>query len=543
MLSFDHITIARGPRSAARRRRHADHLRRAAACRRRRAQRHGQSRAYLRSFAPRLAPERAASFVTAEARSPGDCERRAGGARRSPGPRSRLCDLRRRRRAARRSTRRCGRGESRRRAGCRGCTISRTPWAVTRRAPAQESSCMVSASRRKSSTSRASRSFGGWRVRPISRPPSCAGPTCCCSTSRPTTSISTLCSGSRTVSPGYAGTLLVISHDREFLDAVTTQTLHLSPQQRRDALYRQLLRSSSCFAPSAARAAGSRARSQQQQIAHLQSSWIASARRRPRRDRRNRRLKMIERIGARASGSRRQRLRVQLRSPDKLPAPLLRLDKVAAGYGERTVWRGARMDIGPGARIGLLGPRRRRQVDAHARARGEFPVLAGEMVTLTRACASATWRSISSSSSTPRRRPFCTCGDRSPRSTSRRARTFLGGFDFRGTRVYEAGRNVSRAARRRGSRLRWSCAHVRNLLLLDEPTNHLDLDMRAPRWSWRSRTTRAPSCSSRSTGTCSESPATRLWRVAEGTVQRFDGDLEDYAACVAARERSWSARG
>ena len=337
---------------------------------------------------------------------------------------------------------------------------------------------------------------------------------------------------------GYTGTLLVISHDREFLDAVTTQTLHLSGQ--RATLYTgnysqfELLRAERLAQQTAV------AKRQQQQIAHLQSFVDRFRAKASKARQAQSRLRMIERIERVLPAHADSAFEFGFAAPDKLPAPLLRLDQVAAGYDAHAVWRGARMDIAPGARIGLLGPNGAGKSTLMRVLAGELPVMTGEMVR-HRDLRVGYLAQHQLEQLDPEGSPFLHLRRQEPAIDEQAARTFLGGFDFRGDRVYEPVANFSG-----GEKARLALALVvrsrPNLLLLDEPTNHLDLDMRAALELALQDYPGALVLVSHDRHllgvTCDE-----LWRVAEGAVQRFDGDLDDYAAWLAARERSWMAEG
>jgi ATP-binding cassette subfamily F protein 3 len=335
----------------------------------------------------------------------------------------------------------------------------------------------------------------------------------------------------------YQGTLLVISHDREFLDAVTTHTVHLA--DRRATLYPgnysqfERLRAERLAQQTAL------AKRQQSQIAHLQAFVDRFRAKATKARQAQSRLRMIERIERVLPAHADSPFEFSFAPPDRLPAPLVKLDRVAAGYGAKPVWEGARMDIGPGARIGLLGPNGAGKSTLMRVLAGELEPLAGEMLRhrdlrvgylaqhqLEQLDVSAT--------------PFLHLRRLDPDLDEQSARTFLGGFDFRGDRVYDPVGVFSG-----GEKARLALALVvysrPNLLLLDEPTNHLDLELRAALELALQDFAGALVLVSHDRhllgAACDE-----LWRVAEGTVQPFDGDLDDYAAWLSSRERAWAAR-
>ena len=153
---------------------------------------------------------------------------------------------------------------------------------------------------------------------------------------------------------GYAGTLLLVSHDRDFLDSVADRIVHI--EQGRAALYvgnysafervrsEQLSLQQAQFAK------------QQREIAHMRSfvdrfRYKASKARQA-----QSRLKALERMETVAPAHVDSPFRFEILPPARLPRPLLRLDGVAAGYGATRVLQDVRASIAPGDRIGLLGP-------------------------------------------------------------------------------------------------------------------------------------------------------------------------------------------
>ena len=152
----------------------------------------------------------------------------------------------------------------------------------------------------------------------------------------------------------YPGTMLVISHDREFLDAITTHTLHL--EGTKATLYTG---NYSTFERTRAEKmtlqAGMFAK-QQKQVAHLQkfiNRFRASAAKATQAQSRIKALERMELVSAVHADS---EFSFSFSEPDRLPSPLVRFDDVACGYGEKVILKNVRMLIAPGERIGLLGP-------------------------------------------------------------------------------------------------------------------------------------------------------------------------------------------
>ncbi len=331
----------------------------------------------------------------------------------------------------------------------------------------------------------------------------------------------------------YAGTLLVISHDRDFLDAVTTHTLHLA--QGTATLYTgnysqfERLRAERMAQQGALRA------QQQRQIAHLQSFVDRFKAKASKARQAQARVKMIERIRLAAPAHADAEFDFTIPAPERLPEPLLVLDRAAAGYGERTVLSGVRMTLSPGDRLGILGPN-------GAGKSTLTRLLAGTLEPRAGAVVRSPWLGVGYFAQhqleqlDPAASPLDHLRRQAPRLGEKAGREYLAAYHFRGDRVFEPVGPFSG-----GEKARLALAllvHGRpNLLLLDEPTNHLDLDLRHALEIALQDYAGALVLVSHDRHLL-ESSCDSLWRVAGGSVQPFDGDLDDYARWLAQRERS-----
>ncbi|CAG0939887.1 putative ABC transporter ATP-binding protein YheS [Gammaproteobacteria bacterium] len=331
----------------------------------------------------------------------------------------------------------------------------------------------------------------------------------------------------------YAGTLLVISHDRDFLDAVTTHTLHLA--QGTATLYTgnysqfERLRAERMAQQGALRA------QQQRQIAHLQSFVDRFKAKASKARQAQARVKMIERIRLAAPAHADAEFDFTIPTPERLPEPLLVLDRAAAGYGERTVLSGVRMTLSPGDRLGILGPN-------GAGKSTLTRLLAGTLEPRAGAVVRSPWLGVGYFAQhqleqlDPAASPLDHLRRQAPRLGEKAGREYLAAYHFRGDRVFEPVGPFSG-----GEKARLALAllvHGRpNLLLLDEPTNHLDLDLRHALEIALQDYAGALVLVSHDRHLL-ESSCDSLWRVAGGSVQPFDGDLDDYARWLTQRERS-----
>ncbi len=335
----------------------------------------------------------------------------------------------------------------------------------------------------------------------------------------------------------YRGTLLVISHDRDFLDATTTHTLHLANGEAK--LYSG---SYSSFETQRAAQLATQAaayEAQQRRIAHLQSFVDRFRAKASKARQAQARLKMIERMPKIAPVHADAGFDFEFRKPKRLPDPLIRLDKAAVGYDGRPVLRGIDLGISPGQRIGLLGPNGAGKSTLIKLLAGELDALDGEVLRSPHLAigyfAQHQIDALDLAAS-----PIEHLGAIDPKLGEQDARNYLGGFAFRGDRVFEPVRQFSG-----GERARLALALIvyrePNLLLLDEPTNHLDLEMRhaleVALQSFDGAVVTVSHDRHLLRSTCDE-----LWRVAEGRVAPFDGDLDDYARWLASLAEGGAAR-
>ncbi|QJQ95466.1 MULTISPECIES: ATP-binding cassette domain-containing protein [Halomonadaceae] len=328
----------------------------------------------------------------------------------------------------------------------------------------------------------------------------------------------------------YPGTLLLISHDRDFLDAVCDHIVHFDQQQL--TLYRgnyslfERVRAEK-LAQQQAEAAKQQARREEIE------SFVARFRAKATKARQAQsRLKMLERMGTIALAHVDSPFHFSLPSADKTSHPLLVLEDARLGYpaegaggAERVQLDNVRLTLLPGSRIGLLGPNGAGKSTLIKSLTGELPLLAGKRVPGEHLAigyfAQHQLEKLDLSST-----PFMHVQRLSPRASDLEIRNFLGGFGFQGDAVFG---EVARFSG--GEKARLALALVAwekpNLLLLDEPTNHLDLDM-------REALTEALSAFEGTVILVSHdrhllrASVDEFWRVADHRVEPFDGDLDDY---------------
>ncbi len=272
----------------------------------------------------------------------------------------------------------------------------------------------------------------------------------------------------------YSGTLLLISHDRDFLDAVAGHIAHVERQgiQLYSGNYSafELIRAQQLANQQSAY------EKQQREISHIRH-YVDRFRAKATKARQAQsRLKALERMELIAPAHVDSPFHFEIPAPEKNPNPLLRLERVAVGYGETPVLEGIGLSLSPGDRIGLLGPN-------GAGKSTLIKLLAGELSPLHGTCTRAKDLNLGYFAQhqleqlRPADSPLAHLQGLAPEADEQSLRNFLGGFGFNGERVLEPVAPLSGGEK---ARLVLALLVYRrpNLLLLDEPTNHLDLDMR-----------------------------------------------------------------
>jgi len=272
----------------------------------------------------------------------------------------------------------------------------------------------------------------------------------------------------------YRGAMLLISHDRDFLDRCVNRIAHIEHEQIN--LYAgnysdfERLRGEKLALQQASY------EKQQKQVAHMTSFINRFKAKATKASQAQSRIKALERMQMIAPAHVDSPFSFGFKHPGQIPNPLLRLDKASAGYGETTILHGLSFSLLPGERIGLLGPNGEGKstliklmagmLSPQFGSRDEAKELrigyfAQHQLEQLHDELSPVQHIMMLDASLP----------------EKQARLFLGGFDFRGDMALAPVAPFSG-----GEKARLALALIvfqqPNLLLLDEPTNHLDLEMR-----------------------------------------------------------------
>jgi len=330
----------------------------------------------------------------------------------------------------------------------------------------------------------------------------------------------------------YPGTLLLIAHDREFLDRVTDRIVNIEHGQAH--AYRG---NYSAFEDQRAAELAEQAvlySRQQREIKHMES-FVERFRAKASKARQAQsRLKALERMQRIAPAHVDSPFEFSFAAPDKLPRPLLAIEKQSAGYDGRAILESVTLTLAPGDRVALLGRNGAGKSTLMKMLAGELTALAGTR-TEARDLRIGYFAQHQLEQVSPNDSPLANLkrfgAPRATRATEQELRDYLAGFGFRGDRVFEPIGPFSG-----GEKARLVLALVTylrpNLMLLDEPTNHLDLEMRQALTVALQDYDGAVVLVSHDRHLL-RTVADELYIVHAGEVTPFDGDLEDYAKWMA----------
>jgi ATP-binding cassette subfamily F protein 3 len=335
----------------------------------------------------------------------------------------------------------------------------------------------------------------------------------------------------------FPGTLLMISHDREFLDAIIDRVLHI--ENRRIHAYSG---NYSQFEQKRTEELALQQTLQARQIKRIAeiTSFVNRFRASATKSRQAQsRLKMLERMERIVPAHVDSPFEFEFAAPLKTPRPLLTVEDGSCGYADVRIVDGINMSIGPLDRIALLGPNGAGKSTLTKMLAGESPPLTGKRI-----AAADLSVGYFAQQQLEQLRPDCDGfwhlrnlgGPDFAKGDEQRVRDHLGRFGFEGDRAFEP---VGRFSGGEKARLTLALLVARrpNLLLLDEPTNHLDIDMR------HALTVALQSFAGGMLIVSHDrhlikTVADSLWLVADGKLTVFEGDLDDYQQWLRSRGKS-----
>ncbi|MDZ7923780.1 MAG: ATP-binding cassette domain-containing protein [Marinagarivorans sp.] len=331
----------------------------------------------------------------------------------------------------------------------------------------------------------------------------------------------------------YSGTLLIISHDRDFLDNVVTGIVNFENTQlisysgNYSAYERQkaerLAQQQSAF------------EKQQERVAEIESFVRRFRAKATKAKQAQSRLKELERMEQLSPAHIDSPFNFRFPVPERIPQQLITLSQANLGYGDKVLLNNVQLSIHGNSRLGLLGANGAGKSTLMKTLMGGQTLLAGDRVEgahlklgyfnqhqlealdMDASCALHLQRI-------------------SPKASEQEVRNFLGGYDFCGDRAFESIRHFSG-----GEKARLAIAIVAwqkpNLLLLDEPTNHLDLEVRHALTLALQQYDGAVVLVSHDRHLLRNSVEEFLL-VDEGRVDIFDGDLHDYEQWLLTKDKN-----
>ncbi|MFM8340875.1 MAG: ATP-binding cassette domain-containing protein, partial [Methylomonas sp.] len=331
----------------------------------------------------------------------------------------------------------------------------------------------------------------------------------------------------------YPGTLMLISHDRDFLDTITDHIVHI--EQGKAEIYTGNYSDFERMRAEKLAQQQTAYEKQQREMAHIQSFIDRFKAQATKAKQAQSRIKSLERMELIAQAHVDSPFSFSFPPPKKMPNPLLKLDEADIGYGDKIIINKASLSISPGDRIGLLGPNGAGKSSLIKVLSGQMPALNGKLQTAQDLhigyFAQHQLEQLRLDES-----PFWHVQQLDKQATEKDLRNFLGGFDFRGDKVNDPIGPFSG-----GEKARLVLALLvyqnPNLLLLDEPTNHLDLEMRHALSVALQEYQGALVVVSHDRHLL-RSVTDQLLLVAGGAIQPFDGDLDDYKVWLAEQKRA-----
>lgn len=321
----------------------------------------------------------------------------------------------------------------------------------------------------------------------------------------------------------YPGTLVLISHDRDFLDPIVNRIVHVENQQLNEYTgnyssfetqrAQKLILQQAMF------------QKQQKQMSHMQS-YIDRFRYKASKARQAQsRIKALEKMEQVLPAQFDNPFSFEFREPDALPNPIMIVDEVSAGYDDNLILEKIRLNLVPGSRIGLLGRNGAGKSTLIKLLSGELKQQGGEL-NYSQGVKLGYFAQHQLETLHPEETPLQHMMQIAPKHTEQQLRDYLGSFGFQGEKALDkvAPFSGGEKARLVLALLVWQKP---NLLLLDEPTNHLDLDMRQA-LTFALQTFEGAMVIVSHDRYLLRATTDDLYLVHDRQVAPFDGDLDDY---------------
>ncbi|MHB8921256.1 MAG: ABC-F family ATP-binding cassette domain-containing protein [Halothiobacillus sp.] len=331
----------------------------------------------------------------------------------------------------------------------------------------------------------------------------------------------------------YPGSLVVVSHDRDFLDQVCTHIAHIENK----SLTVYTSNYSGFESMRAERQAQNQAFSAkiERERAHLNAFVDRFRAQASKAKQAQSRIKALARLPVLAATHADSSFNFSFRTAPNAPDPLLTMEHIDLGYNGNVLLKNIELTVRAGDRIGLLGANGAGKTTLMRVLGGAEKPMAGKLF-VSAGVRIGYYAQHQLEQLDPRDTPMSALERIAGRASTQEVRSFLGGFGFIGDRAFEVIEPFSggEKARLALALLVWQAP---NLLLLDEPTNHLDLEMRESLAAALQTFEGALVVVSHDRSLI-EMVCDGFWRVHAGQVGVFDGDLEDYRRALADERRA-----
>ena len=333
----------------------------------------------------------------------------------------------------------------------------------------------------------------------------------------------------------YPGTVMLISHDTEFLDAVAKSILHFDHAKL--VRYRGGYNDYLTQRAERLRLGNIAYERQQREAARLQGFIDRFKAKASKAKQAQSRVKALARMQVLAPLQAEAGIDIRIPSPDQVPDPLLTLEHLSAGYTDAAgntvpILRDVTLMVRAGSRVGVLGANGAGKSTLIKTLAEELPVQAGER-RASRGLAIGYFHQHQLDMLDVDSTPLAHLARLAPEAREQELRNYLGGFGFSGDTVNGKVGPMSggEKARLALSLIVWQKP---NLLLLDEPSNHLDVETREALAAALAEFGGSMLLVSHDRHLL-RTTVDSFWIVADGAVREFDGDLEDYRDWLAAR--------
>lgn len=277
----------------------------------------------------------------------------------------------------------------------------------------------------------------------------------------------------------YSGTLILIAHDRDFLDQLTSHTLHIENQKAR--LYKGNYSAFERIRSEQLANQQSQFEKQQREIAHMQDFVRRFKAKATKAKQAQSRLKALEKMERIAPAHVDSPFNFSIPDPEKSPSPLLSLHDAAVGYDDQIIVEHIEFAMSPGDRIGLIGPNGAGKSTVIKLLAGEIKLAAGNYHRSKEInigyFAQHQIEQLQMEHNPMEHIQILDKACNNGLATENQLRRYLGSFGFSNNKATSKVRPFSGGEKSRLA-LALICYQRPNLLLLDEPTNHLDLEMR-----------------------------------------------------------------